>query len=156
MRTALNDHVRKTASLQFCLTPTCSGIYTILEGEHLSSCSTCHQTVCNECQAIHGSIHGSLSCKDYQLATLPPDRLTIILTLRCPHHRTVAILIHNIILDHSAKVVEERSNQWSSRAYTEARPGRWRFASQSFAKSYRPARMNSQNPVGPICKRPCY
>lgn len=92
LRNSLNDHVRKNPSkLQFCFAPGCGGILSESlqqhqEGpNHLRQCSTCDQRICVNCQAEHEG----MTCNEYALASLPPDRLRHkiideILTLRCP------------------------------------------------------------------------
>jgi hypothetical protein len=86
LRFSLDDHVRKNPSeLQFCVSPTCPGIYEIAKDSLQASCSSCSLVICVKCKVSHGG----LSCKDYRLASQPPDLLRMrivdeILTLRCP------------------------------------------------------------------------
>ena len=86
LRFSVDDHVRKhTTMLQFCIIPTCPGIYSITEGSRLAFCSTCFVAICTDCKVSHGEI----SCEEHRLATQPPDLLRMrivdeILTLRCP------------------------------------------------------------------------
>ena len=86
LRFAIDDHVRrKPGVFQFCLSPTCPGIYGHQDGVRISTCSTCMTEICTECNVSHGSS----SCEDYRLASLPPNALRMkivddILTLRCP------------------------------------------------------------------------
>jgi hypothetical protein len=86
LRNALDTHVRKNPlTLQFCLKPTCPGLFEVTPDCRVSYCSTCNVDICTACQASHGS----RSCADYRLATAPPDlfRMKVvdeILTLRCP------------------------------------------------------------------------
>ena len=83
---AVDDHVRKnTDSLQFCVSPTCPGIYQISPAAEEGTCSTCQTKVCLECKLGHDG----MTCADYRLASQPPDALRMkvideILTLQCP------------------------------------------------------------------------
>jgi RNA recognition motif-containing protein len=86
LRSAFDDYVRKNLmQYQFCLVPTCPGVYEIKNSVCRSICSTCSLVVCIDCNASHGA----MTCQQYKLSTLPPDQLRMqivddILTLRCP------------------------------------------------------------------------
>ncbi len=86
LRAAVDDYVRRNVMrYKFCLVPTCPGIYEIKNSVRQSACSTCSQEVCTNCDANHGT----MTCQQYKLSTLPPDQLRMqivddILTLRCP------------------------------------------------------------------------
>jgi hypothetical protein len=89
LRSAVDDHVRKSDSLHFCTLPTCPGIYSTAtqEGSNAieAECSTCSICVCISCKVNHSG----QTCSEYKLAVLPPDRIRMhiideILTLRCP------------------------------------------------------------------------
>ena len=86
---AFDDHVQmNTSTLQFFLSPACSGIYQIRTGVQVSSCSSCSLSVCTDCRDCMTS-HENMSCKDYALTVMPPNQVRLkivddILTLRCP------------------------------------------------------------------------
>jgi IBR domain, a half RING-finger domain/Zinc finger C-x8-C-x5-C-x3-H type (and similar)/RNA recognition motif. (a.k.a. RRM, RBD, or RNP domain) len=96
MRSAVDKHVMSNqASLQFCLSPGCSGIYEVPASEdadqgasrtRTATCSTCQMLVCSRCQAQD---HQGMTCEQSKLAKLPPNRLRNhiieeVLTLKCP------------------------------------------------------------------------
>eukprot|EP00521_Asterionellopsis_glacialis_P008356 CAMPEP_0195289212 /NCGR_PEP_ID=MMETSP0707-20130614/5584_1 /TAXON_ID=33640 /ORGANISM="Asterionellopsis glacialis, Strain CCMP134" /LENGTH=872 /DNA_ID=CAMNT_0040349191 /DNA_START=201 /DNA_END=2819 /DNA_ORIENTATION=+ len=89
LRFAVDDHIRRNPhKYQFCLSPTCPGIYELEEEVRVSTCSTCLLEICTDCNVSHGSS----SCEDYRLASLPPNQMRMkivddILTLRCPRCR---------------------------------------------------------------------
>ena len=86
-RAALDDFVRRNpTALQFCPVVTCPGIYEVVDGEKLSTCSTCSISICTDC---HTPSHGKLTCKEFAMTTLSPSQLRAkivddILTLQCP------------------------------------------------------------------------
>ncbi|GKY91871.1 hypothetical protein MPSEU_000158700 [Mayamaea pseudoterrestris] len=86
LRLALDCHVRaNSGKLQFCITPTCPGVYVVAKDMLVSKCSTCSIEICLQCKASHTN----MTCKDYRFASQPPDKLRMrvideILTLRCP------------------------------------------------------------------------
>jgi len=86
LRSSVDNHVRENPSVyQFCVSPACPGIYEVIEGKLLATCSTCSLNICTECNVSHEG----LSCDEYKEASLPPDRVRMkiveeILTLRCP------------------------------------------------------------------------
>jgi hypothetical protein len=77
MREAVDDHVNKHLdSFQFCFTPGCSGICRLGPLSRLSCCSTCDTTFCTACNVEE---HEALSCELHREASLPPDRLRIMI-----------------------------------------------------------------------------
>jgi IBR domain, a half RING-finger domain/Zinc finger C-x8-C-x5-C-x3-H type (and similar)/RNA recognition motif. (a.k.a. RRM, RBD, or RNP domain) len=95
VRSAVDKHVMSNqTSLQFCLSPGCSGIYEVPASDtyqgashaRTATCSTCQMLVCCQCKAQD---HEGMTCEQYKLAKLPPNRLRNhiieeVLTLRCP------------------------------------------------------------------------
>ena len=89
MRAAVDNHVMTNLShYQFCITPGCSGIYSIPPDPtgRISCCSTCNVSICCHCKIQE---HDGLTCEQHKLALLPPDQLRNhiveeILTLKCP------------------------------------------------------------------------
>lgn len=96
LRSAVDKHVMANqCKYQFCLSPGCSGIFAHPEnaldttGSHeqrTATCSTCQMTVCTQCKVQE---HEGLTCQQYMLAKMPPNRLRNhiveeILTLKCP------------------------------------------------------------------------
>jgi hypothetical protein len=85
-RSALDNHILSNSKrYQFCLSPTCPGIYENVEGATQATCCTRLLEICTVCVASHEG----LSCKDYKLASVPLDRMREkivddIMTLRCP------------------------------------------------------------------------
>jgi hypothetical protein len=87
-RSALDSHVRSSSSLEFCLDPTCHGVFEIDSIDTISYCSTCGVEICTQCNASHPG----RSCEEYKQSQMPPDHLRLkivdeILTLRCPRCR---------------------------------------------------------------------
>lgn len=86
LRASLDSHVVQNSDrFRFCESPNCAGIIECNGGTFSGMCSTCVMSFCFECEASHES----MTCKDYRLATLPPDQIRMkiieeILTLRCP------------------------------------------------------------------------
>jgi len=89
LRTSMDNFVRgNNTKYRFCLAPTCPGIYEVTEGEKQAACCACALKICMECNASHEGV----TCKDFRLASLPPNRMREkiiddILTLRCPRCR---------------------------------------------------------------------
>lgn len=90
LRSAVDNHVMTNQSkLQFCLSPGCNGIYSLppqAQEFRTATCSTCQMIICCSCKIQE---HEGLSCDQYKLAKLPPNRLRNhiveeILTLKCP------------------------------------------------------------------------
>jgi len=87
-RSALDSHVRNSSSLEFCLDPTCHGVFEIDAVDPISFCSTCGVEICTQCNVSHPD----RSCEEYKQSQMPPDHLRMkivdeILTLRCPRCR---------------------------------------------------------------------
>ena len=80
LRSAVDNHVRQHhGELHFCVTPTCPGIYQVLEGQKSSLCSTCGISICNAC----GISHEGMTCARN--------------TNRCPCLRTACVCMSLMI-----------------------------------------------------------
>ena len=68
LRLTLDPHVRvHPDKFQFCLSPTCPGIYAIAKEAITSTCCTCSLEVCLDCKASHAN----MSCDEVERVTFP-------------------------------------------------------------------------------------
>jgi hypothetical protein len=73
LRAAMDSHIQVNLNLwQFCIIPDCEGIYRRDGSSRVAHCSACGISTCTNCK---DEKHEGLSCSDYQVAKLPPDRL---------------------------------------------------------------------------------
>ena len=73
LRAAVDSHIQVNLNLwQFCIIPDCEGIYRRDGSSRVAHCSACGISTCTNCKDEE---HKGLSCSDYQIAKLPPDRL---------------------------------------------------------------------------------
>jgi len=88
LRSAVDSHVLSNLSqYQFCASAGCNGIYALPDApSRTATCSACQMTLCCSCKVQE---HEGLTCEQYKIAKLPPNRLRNhiveeILTLKCP------------------------------------------------------------------------